>query len=403
MRAGQKLYNENGVQVLLFPLDCIYISQGENGSYSHEGTLNIDFWGWDSNGRVRSKPYYAPCDIKCVYKSTSAYYNIWESIEPVYCADGVVRKICFQNIHGNMLFNVGTIKRQGEQIGVTGSYGYATGDHLHFNVANGEYAGQIRVSPNNRWTLKNSIHIYNACFINDVTVYHNPDNYNFVSYTGTLNWIARNGYLTQSEMENNATIIINYYRSLGINDSTISAILGNMQAESTLSPILEEVGGSGYGLVQWTPVSVLQSHCTTLGLSPYTSGDVQIQVIIDEVLGTPASVREWYSTQAFIENYYNSGATSDMIGITGQEFLDNSMNWTPDKLAILFMACYERPSYSPVINHYTNRMQYALEWYEFITGISPIPPTPVILKKSHFNFVLFNRRKRLYGQTNVFR
>lgn len=215
-------------------------------------------------------------------------------------------------------------------------------------------------------------------------------------------WISEDRYLSQSEMENNANIIINYYRSLNINDNTIAAILGNMQAESTLSPVLtERGGGGGYGLVQWTPQTVLLNHCNTLGLNPYYEGDIQIQVIIKEILGTPSSVREWYSTQAFVDNYYNSGATPDMIGITGQEFLDNSMNWNPDKLAVLFMTCYERPSYNPNVNHYQNRMQYALNWYEYMGGVIPTP-TPTN-KRGHFNFVLFNGRKRRYGQTNVFR
>ena len=49
-------------------------------------------------------------------------------------------------------------------------------------------------------------------------------------------WISRNGYLNQSEMENNADIVIAYYRSLGIVDKTIAGILGNMQAESTVNP-----------------------------------------------------------------------------------------------------------------------------------------------------------------------
>lgn len=211
-------------------------------------------------------------------------------------------------------------------------------------------------------------------------------------------WISDDRYLSQSEQENNANIIINYYRSIGIDDNTIAAILGNMQAESTLSPGLNERGGGGgYGLVQWTPKSDLINACNTLGLSPYTSGDVQIQVIIQEINGSP-SVRQWYTSQAFIENYYNSGATSDMIGITGNDFLHNTMGWTPDKLAVLFMAGYERPSYDPNINHYTNRQQYALNWFTYMGGV--IPPTPIGgSKRKGYNFVLFNRRRRLkqYG------
>ena len=202
-------------------------------------------------------------------------------------------------------------------------------------------------------------------------------------------WISRSGALTQSEMENNADIIINYYRSLGINDKTIAAILGNMQAESSINPERQEVGGQGYGLVQWTPVTVLQNHCATLGLSPYNNGDVQLQVIISEILNH-LGVGEWYTTQAFIQNYYNSGATSDMIGITGQQFLDNQMNWTPDKLAVMFMAGYERPSYDPNVNHYQTRMQNALNWFTYMGGI--IPPTPTIRKKHKFNWAVFTNR-----------
>lgn len=59
-------------------------------------------------------------------------------------------------------------------------------------------------------------------------------------------WISRSGALTQTETENNADIVIAYYRSLGINDNTIAGILGNMQAESGINPEREEVGGQGY-------------------------------------------------------------------------------------------------------------------------------------------------------------
>ena len=206
-----------------------------------------------------------------------------------------------------------------------------------------------------------------------------------------MSWISRSGALTQAEMENNADIVITYYRRLGINDNTIAGILGNMQAESSINPEREEVGGQGYGLVQWTPVTVLQNHCTTLGLSPYNNGDVQLQVIISEILNQ-SGVGEWYTTQAFIQNYYNSGATSDMIGITGQQFLDNQMNWAPDKLAVMFMAGYERPSYDPNVNHYNLRMQYALNWFVYMGNIPPTPTEKI--KKKNFPWVLYARKLR---------
>ena len=183
MRAGQTLYTANNVQVMLFPLPSIYISQGENGQYSHRGTLNIDFLGWNNRGRVYNQEYYAPCDCMCVMKSTTAYYNVWNSTNQVYCADQITRYVNWQNIHGNYLLNVGATLTQGQKMGVTGSYGYATGDHMHFNTADGNYAGQIQVPPANDWTLRNSIHIYDTCFINDTTVYKG-NGYPWKTYEG---------------------------------------------------------------------------------------------------------------------------------------------------------------------------------------------------------------------------
>ena len=214
-------------------------------------------------------------------------------------------------------------------------------------------------------------------------------------------WISEDRYLTQSEMENNANIIINEFRSRNIDDNTIAALLGNMQRESTLSPVLtERGGGGGYGLIQWTPQSVLVNNCNTLGISPYTSGDVQLQVILAEIEGTLSG---WYSSQGFISNYYNSGATPDMIGLTGSDFLSNTMNWTVDKLTVAYMVCRERPSFDPSINAYQLRQQYARDWLEYMGGVVPPTPTPTYLRRNHFNFVLFNKRRRRYGQANVFR
>lgn len=58
-------------------------------------------------------------------------------------------------------------------------------------------------------------------------------------------WIYQDAYNSQSEKENNANIVINLYRSLGINDDTIAGILGNMDSESTIQPHLTERGGGG--------------------------------------------------------------------------------------------------------------------------------------------------------------
>ena len=390
MIANQRLTAQDGYEVLLFPLPYMSISQDEGGSYSHSGILAIDFLGWDRNGRVYNCPYYAPCSCTCL-GTTGDNNRIWESNDLVHLADGRLSKVCWVQAHDNNPLPIGTVLNQGDLLGHTGTAGYVTGDHVHLNFAIGSYDGWD--SSTSYRQLKNSIHIYSACYVNNTNIINGASH---TWNTWSLTWIARDDYLTQSEMENNATIIINYYRNQGLDDRTIAAILGNMQAESTISPIFtERGGGGGYGLVQWTPMSDLTNACSVLGLSPYTSGDVQIQVITEEITG-PSSIRQWYTTQAFIENYYNSGATSDMIGISGSDFLNNTMNWSADKLAILFMAGYERPSYNPLINHYVDRKQYALNWFNYMSGVIPPGPSPT-QKRNKFNFVLFDKRRKVYG------
>lgn len=187
-------------------------------------------------------------------------------------------------------------------------------------------------------------------------------------------WISKTGLLTSSEMENNAKLFGNVFSWLGYHINTIAALAGNVQAESTINPGLNEVGGAGYGLFQWTPKSDLINACSQLGISPYTDGSIQCQCLDGELFTLR---NQWYSSRAFISPYYNSGATSDMIGITPEQLKVNSMGWKPDKLAILFMAAYERPSYDPATNHAEKRKANANYWYEYYTGNPPTPtPTP---------------------------
>ena len=181
-----------------------------------------------------------------------------------------------------------------------------------------------------------------------------------------MGWISKSGPLSQSEMENNADIIISTMLSKGYDERTIAGLLGNFQHESSINPArYEEGGGGGYGIIQWTPQSVLIQHASNIGRSDWQNGDTQVEVIISEILGTSGN-NEWYSSSGFIEPYYQSGATSDMIGLTGTQFLSNSMSWSPEKLAVAFMVCRERPSYDPSVNHVDRRKASASDWYDYI-------------------------------------
>jgi hypothetical protein len=182
MLPNQKKIATDGKEVLLFPLPYLYMSQNEGGDYSHGGTLAIDFLGWGANGRIYKAPYYAPCSCTCI-ASTESANRIWQSDNPVLYADGTTDYVTWVQAHDNNPLPVGTHLNQGDLLGHTGTAGQVTGDHVHFNFAKGRYANWEQVPPHNNWQLKNSIHIYDACFVND-TVILQGYNHNWIEYQG---------------------------------------------------------------------------------------------------------------------------------------------------------------------------------------------------------------------------
>ena len=183
MVAGESLRASDGYEVMLFPLSYINISQPEGGSYSHAGTLQIDFLGWDANGRVYSCPYYAPCSCQCVATTDATTNNrVYQSLNKVHMPNGTLGYVTFETAHDNFpVTGIGTILNQGDLMGHTGT-ATGVGDHLHFQCADGTYAGWEQVPPDNNWQLVNEMHIYDACYIND-TIIIDGEGYNWREYT----------------------------------------------------------------------------------------------------------------------------------------------------------------------------------------------------------------------------
>ena len=166
MRAGEKLKTNDGTEVMLFPLEYLNMSQDEGGDYSHAGTLAMDFLGWGGSGRIYKCPYYAPCSCTCI-GSTESANRIWQSNNPVLLADGSTDYVCWVQAHDNNPLPVGTVLNQGDLLGHTGTAGIVSGDHLHLNVAKGKYANW---EPPSYTQLRNSMHIYDACYVNDTEI-----------------------------------------------------------------------------------------------------------------------------------------------------------------------------------------------------------------------------------------
>ena len=134
MRAYETMYDNNGYQVALFPLEGFHISQRDDETFSHNPSVYwaTDYLGWNSQGRVYRDPCYAPVDIKLLWKSQSECCAVWESLNRVHLANGMIDYLTIlvyhdNDIQNNTYYPIGTIKRQGEEFNKTGTGGNVTG------------------------------------------------------------------------------------------------------------------------------------------------------------------------------------------------------------------------------------------------------------------------------------
>lgn len=115
-------------------------------------------------------------------------------------------------------------------------------------------------------------------------------------------WYNTNVYgsLTTEERRHNAQNIRWYFRkNWDWTLVSIAAFIGNMSMESGLSPQQWEGGqydpeNRGYGLVQWTPASLLINWASGMGYD-YTNGTTQLRRLVYEY----TEGEEWYATPEY--------------------------------------------------------------------------------------------------------
>ena len=171
-------------------------------------------------------------------------------------------------------------------------------------------------------------------------------------------WIYEIGvqkYFNQSQQENNATEFYNYFIDYGATLEAICGMLGNITRESTINPAIKQGNSTsfGWGLIQWTPATVLTNWCKRYGYNWY-DGTAQCERIKCEGEGIKGANGYWLPTSAY------SYSWSEFIALT---------DVTEATKAYL----YERERAG--VEALDLRLQYASEWYTYFTG-SPIPPTP---------------------------
>ncbi len=173
MQPLQRLYDSNGNEVCLFPLEYLRMSQGEHQLYA------MDFLGWNSLGRVYDCPCYAPFSCEVVSTVGTGNNMICWSVSPVRFVDGTLDYATVLVAHSNTSAPaIGTSFVQGQLWYHTGNAGVSTGDHLHMEVARGHV----------RWDstgthLTNPYHLYDMMAVNN-TVISLGMGYNWREYQG---------------------------------------------------------------------------------------------------------------------------------------------------------------------------------------------------------------------------
>lgn len=135
MYKGQKSVR-GGIQDFLCPFTDMYITQGSNSAFSHKGIMANDVRGAEVGVRY---PYYAPCDLKCIKVYPDSGQSMWQSINPVRCANGNITKVTVMIAHSNSQDCYPTqVIYQGDQWDNMGDKGNATGVHCHIQTEQGD-------------------------------------------------------------------------------------------------------------------------------------------------------------------------------------------------------------------------------------------------------------------------
>lgn len=175
----------------------------------------------------------------------------------------------------------------------------------------------------------------------------------------SLSWIIPESTrpLTAAEMQNNAKCVWGYLHAKGWSLQAVCGMLGNMESESTINPNRWEgdvpnaqpVESRGFGLIQWTPWTIMTEYLGNAKISDY--GNLECEYLDFERRTNPGV--------CWIDQGY---------GLTYDQYAHSTMD--AGDLALIYLANRERPAdpYQPV------RATQARAWFTYLSGWDPIVP-----------------------------
>lgn len=169
-------------------------------------------------------------------------------------------------------------------------------------------------------------------------------------------WISGNFALNQSQMDNNAKEVYNFFSSRGFTLNAIAGMLGNMWRESTVNPGVWQSYkvnyNMGYGLVQWTPATKVIDWCKQNG---YAMDDGYAQCL--RIIWEKENHTQYYPTGSYPESFNAFAESTKSV----------------EYLVRAFFANYERGSIADAAM--TDRIKWGNYFYQLLSG-GETPPEP---------------------------
>ena len=215
MKKGQTS-KRGGYQDLLCPFTTVYVTQWSDTG-THRGSKAYDVRGDQPGIRY---PYYAPCDVKCVWTLASYGEAIWQSTNKVRFANGKIDWFTFTTVHDNSFdAKVGQVVKQGQQLGNMGNKptNVCTGVHCHIEGCYGR---------TNKLT-KNKYGIYILKSFNDEVL---PRDAFFMDNTVIKKW-----YKPRYLKDVKVPAVVNYYPKYNGKSGSLVDALNSMGIDSSFN------------------------------------------------------------------------------------------------------------------------------------------------------------------------